>query len=86
MDSDDDDQCTLQFLLQKKESKPKELDDFGSVNIRDIVMMERESFSPRIPVYEAKECIDEPPAAWEAKSLFHNLMMGLELKELPQWT
>lgn len=85
-DSDDDDNCTLQLLIQKNQgSKAKGLDEEASISMRDVVMMEREveSRMPHIPKFEVKEMWDEPPVAWQANKFFKEIVNGLVEKTVP---
>ena len=81
----DDEQSTLQYLLEeKKDMKPKGLDEAVSISVRDVVMMDEESYCkmPRIRMFEVKEMLDldEQPIAVLASKMFQELLRKEEME------
>ncbi|XP_044436322.1 protein bfr2-like [Triticum aestivum] len=84
-DSDDDEQSTLQFLIEKKRySKPKGLHEAANISIKDLVMTEFKTAAspkPRFPVFEVKEMLDLDyrSVAAEARIIFEELLRAEDL-------
>uniref|UniRef100_A0A453DF96 Uncharacterized protein n=1 Tax=Aegilops tauschii subsp. strangulata TaxID=200361 RepID=A0A453DF96_AEGTS len=84
--SDDDEQCMLQFLIEKKrDRKAKGLDEADRISIRDLVMTEFKTVvspKPRFLVFEVKEMldIDDISMATEARRMFEELLRKKDLE------